>query len=131
MKKYLIKFKEFIGYSIFGCITTGINLLLFFILEKVGIYYIWANTIAYLFAVIINFYLNKKYVFKKEDRSVIRIRELVKFLIVRTMSLIVDNSLFFLLVTILELNVYVSRIGLSIGIILVTYGINKIWVFNK
>jgi putative flippase GtrA len=50
--------------------------------------------------------------------------------LLRIVSLAVDNSLFFVLVSLLKFNVYVSRVGLSITIILATYIINKLFIFR-
>lgn len=58
------KIVELFKYGIYGVITTIINLALFFGLEKIGVYYLAANTLSYIIAVVINYFLNKKYVFK-------------------------------------------------------------------
>ena len=133
MKKYRQKLRELISYGVFGVITTAINLLLFFGLESIGIYYIWANSIAYFLAVIINYIFNKKFVFiegnainNKKEQLV----QLLKFIGMRLASLMVDNALCYVLVTILGFNMFFSRIGLSIAIILATFVINKIWIFK-
>lgn len=127
------RFWELIKYGFFGAITTGINLILFFILEYVGVHYIIANTIAYFIAVVINYVFNRNYVFEKETGASKSetTRQFIKFVIVRLASLLVDNSLFYILVDVLGINVYISRIGLSVGIIMATYVINKLFVFNK
>lgn len=127
------KLKELISYGFFGAITTGINLALFALLKELGVYYLLANTIAYFVAVVINYVFNVKFVFPDSAGSGMKaqIKQFLKFLGVRIFSLIVDNALFFLLVSILYFPVYPSRIGLSFFIILATYFVNKFSVFKS
>ena len=122
---------QIIKYSFWGCITTAINLLLFFILEYVGVYYIVANTLAYFIAVVINYIFNQKFVFEVDTDSRTKRIQLIKFILMRAVSLGVDNILFYFLVDIAKCSVYISRIGLSIGIILLTYIINKVFIFKE
>lgn len=126
-------FLELVKYGFFGCITTGINLILFFVLENAGIFYIAANSISYIVAVIINYIFNQRFVFQdnydrnKNDKKI----QFIKFVVIRMACLAVDNGLFYLLVSILTFNIYASRIVLTIFLILVTYSINRRFVFNK
>ena len=122
---------QIIKYSFWGCITTAINLLLFFILEYVGVYYIVANTLAYFIAVVINYIFNQKFVFDVDTDSRTKRIQLIKFILMRSVSLGVDNILFYFFVDIVKCSVYISRIGLSIGIILLTYIINKVFIFKE
>lgn len=127
------KLIELIKYSFFGVITTAINLILFAILKEIGVYYILANTIAYFIAVVINYIFNVRFVFNEnQDQDKIeKNMQFIKFIGLRIVSLGVDNACFFVLVSILTLPVYLSRVGLSIVIIMATYIINKFFVFNK
>lgn len=127
------QFIELIKYGFFGGITTALNLILFVVLEKAGIYYLLANTIAYFIAVVVNYYFSYKFVFERVDESLRRWnwKEFIAFLSVRIGSLLVDNALFFVVVDIMHVNVYLGRILLSMAIIMGTYVINKIFIFKK
>jgi len=123
---------ELIKYSIFGGLTTAINLALFAILELAGMNYILASSISYVVAVVINYFFNKQYVFstakksKKESRT-----QFIKFLSMRFISLGIENALLYLLVSVIGIQVYVAKITLSIVIILLTYVANKRIIFKK
>lgn len=132
-KQLWAKFAELIKYGLFGVITTAINLLLFALFKELGMHYLWANTVSYIIAVIINFVFNQRYVFEQTAKRGSKNYwiQFVKFVVLRIVSLGVDNGLFYVLVTIFGWPVYPSRIGLSIVIILVTYIINKIFIFRK
>lgn len=122
---------EFLKYGFWGAITTGINLLLFFLLESLGLFYIVANILSYIFAVLVNYVLNKKYVFNNRISEKKTSIQLMNFFFIRISSLIIDNILFFLLVSKLHYNVNMSRVSLSFFIIVATYGLNKLFVFNS
>ncbi|MEK3760709.1 GtrA family protein [Paenibacillus sp. FSL P4-0338] len=121
---------EFIKYSFWGAVTTAINLLIFFLLENLGIHYIIANILSYICAVLLNYILNKKFVFNNQTLKNKESSQLLKFFAVRLSALLIDNILFYLLVSGLHYNVNISRIGLSFLIIIATYGVNKFFVFN-
>lgn len=123
------KWKELLQYGFWGVLTTGINLLLFVIFEYFGIYYIYANTVSYYIACCVNFYVNKKFVFNNSDNIHIFV-QLIKFLVMRTVSIVFDNILFYFLVDICCFNIYISRISLTFGIILLTFVVNKKYIFK-
>ena len=127
------KLIELIKYGFFGAVTTAINLLLFALLKEMGMYYILANTLSYIVAVVINYFFNQRYVFEAAAQKGTKQAQtqFYKFVFLRIVSLAVDNALFYLLVTLLHLPVYPSRIGLSLAIILATYFINKVFVFSS
>ncbi len=119
---------ELIKYGFWGGISTAINIIIFVVLENMGVNYILSNTIGYIIAVIFNFIFNNKFVFKdsKADN-----RALIKFISLRTISLGTENLLFFVLVSIFNVNIYISKIFISILIITFTYIISKRFVFSR
>lgn len=124
---------EFFKYGFFGAITTIFNLFLFYLLNKVGINYIMSNSISYLVAVILSYFLNKKYVFNcnKEKKNLLDLNEMMKFIFIRILSLVVENICLIFVVDILGYNVYLSKISVSIIIILITFIFNKFLIFKK
>lgn len=122
------KIIELIKYSFWGAISTAINIVIFVALEYMGINYIFANTIGYSIAVLFNFVFNNKFVFKNSKADS---KGLIKFILLRTISLGIDNLLFFILVSICNINVYISKVFVSMLVIIFTYIFSKIFVFNK
>lgn len=120
---------EIIRYGLFGLLSTAINLGLFVLFNKLGIYYIYANTIAYIIAVILNYIFNYMFVFTEAEKKW-KWNEFLKFAIVKIVALIIDNGLFYIMVSIMHINIYISRISLSAVIIIITYIINKKMVFG-
>lgn len=125
MKKII----EIIKYAFWGGVSTAINLiLLFFMIRFTEIHYLVANTIAYFIAVLVNYICNKKFVFESQNDVK---KELVNFVIMRLISLAIDNACYYCAVDVLGYDVYVSRIVVSAFIIAVTYVINKLIIFKK
>ena len=123
--------KELIRYLFFGAITDGINILLLKWFIDLGVYYILSNIISYFIAVVINYIFNKYYVFKSFEIKKTKIinEQFLKFVGMRIVSLILDNFLFYICVSILQ---YLSRIVLTIIIIALTFILNKFFIFvNK
>lgn len=123
---------QLVKYGLFGAITTAINLLLFYLFEKTGMYYLLSNTISYFIAVIINYVFNDKFVFDSSSKfKNWNWNQFIKFFSIRFISLLIDNFLFYIAVDIIHLNVYFARITLSALVILLTFFVNKIFVFNR
>ena len=94
--------KELIRYIFFGAITVGINILLLKIFIDLGVYYILSNIISYFIAVVINYIFNKYYVFKNFETKKTKVinKQFLKFIGMRMISLILDNFLFYICVSI-------------------------------
>lgn len=133
MKKIFIQLQEFLKYSIWGLVSTVINLFLFVIFEQIGINYIIANSLAYAIAVFINYFLNNKFVFAETSikGETIEFKNLIKFLGIKGGYLIFDSTLFYIMVTVLQYNLYVSRILVTGFGLLVTYKLAKKFVFKN
>ena len=134
MKKYIRKFLKFIKYSIVGGICTIINLILFYVFVQAGVHYIGANVVSYLLAVVLNYILNKCFVFLKnsdEKRVEREARQFCKFFVIRLLTMLLDNIFFYVFVTIWGKNVYFTRIILTMeGLFFSYFFINK-FVFQK
>ena len=124
MKKYI----QLLKYIFWGGMSTGINLvILFLLLYFTDVHYLIANTVAYFIAVIVNYVFNKRYVFYSSKDTK---KELLSFMLMRLVSLLIDNVLYYIAVDIINCNVYISRLVVSAVIILGTYFINKYLIFK-
>lgn len=132
MKRKTEKIFKFIRYSIVGGFCTIINLVLFFIFVQVGMHYIVANIISYLLAVALNYLLSKYFVFtknfnlqkKKEEAKIFG-----KFLGIRLLNMMLDNILFYIVVSIWGSNVYAARVVLTVGGLVLSYCFINRFVF--
>lgn len=120
---------QLIKYGFFGAITTIINLLLFYIFTLIGIQYLVSNAISYFIAVVLSYYLNNNYVFDKKNQG--EIKKIIKFVLVRIASLGLDSIFLWLCVSLLNYDVFISKIIISVVIILITFVVNKTVVFDE
>ncbi len=128
---YKKELKEIIRYGFFGLLTTFLNIILLKLFIESGINYILSNSISYIIAVIVNYIVNKNYVFENsaKGKSKETQEQFIKFFIMRVCSLILDNILFYLCISILKYSIYKTRVVLTLLIIMLTFIFNKFFIF--
>lgn len=124
--------KELISYGIFGVLTTIINIVVFFLLDKLLIPYTISTVIAWFISVLFAFYTNKKYVFKSNENSTQAIsKEIITFYSSRILSLLIDLGLMSLLINLLGINHLISKLLSNIVVIVINYILSKFFIFKK
>lgn len=126
MKKNFI---ELLKYGFWGCISTGINLALFYAFIKLHMQYIYANVISYIIAVIFSYIFNDIFVFKGNNAG--KVGKGIKYFLMRGASIIVDSAILAFLHEICGINLVVSKIVDSALIIISTFLISKILIFKE
>ena len=130
MKKFLTK--EVIFYLIFGVLTTLINFLTFFILTKINLDENISNIIAVIVAVLFAYFTNRKLVFNstavtfKEN-----LKEFYKFMLGRAFTMIVEIVGFYLLFNIFKFQELISKLAISVLVIILNFFISKFFAFKK
>lgn len=120
--------KQFIMYVIVGGFTTLVNYIIYYILIKINQGWLLANTIAWAAAVLFAFYTNRKLVFQSKQNAK---QEASQFFIMRLATLVIENILLFLLIQLLGLHVYISKIIVSFVTVIANYGLCKFKIFNQ
>ena len=119
-------------YIIFGALTTFVNVLTYFALNKVGIQYIISNIFAFILSTIFAFITNKIYVFASKTWEIKNvIRECITFLASRLVSFLLDTSLLIFLVENISMNDFIAKCIVNIVVIIVNYIFSKFFVFKK
>lgn len=130
MKKLLNS--EWVKYIIFGVLTTFINILSYFILNKIGLLYTISNSIAFIVSVIFAFITNKIYVFGSKKLEIeIVIKEAITFISSRLASFVMDTLLMLLLIEILSMNDFIAKLIVNIIVIVVNYILSKFIIFKS
>lgn len=124
------KMKQLIKYGFWGVISTGINLLLFYLFIKIKIPYIAANVVSYIIAVIASYFFNNKYVFDAHESDAKESTKQIKYFAMRGISVAVDSALLAFLHELCGLNLVLSKVLDSIIIIGATYILSKFWIFE-
>lgn len=131
MQELIIKNKEIIKYLIFGILTTLVNILCFYILDKLNIDIYINNTISWIVSVIFAFITNKLYVFESKSFDIKTIfKEGTSFLGARIFSYFVDMGTIYLLFDGLRINKLISKIVSNIIVIIINYIFSK-FIFKK
>lgn len=135
IKDLYIKYQEVIKYLIFGVLTTIVSL---------GTYYLCvftfldatkplelqiANIISWIVSVTFAYITNKKYVFSKTNKSVIK--ESIEFYSSRLATLLIDMGFMFIFVTLLHFNDKIIKIIVQVIVIVSNYILSKLIVFKK
>lgn len=99
--------KEIILYSVTGALTTGLNYLVFAVLAQgLHIHYMVANTVAWCAAVVFAYIVNRKYVFCSTNCWK---EEAILFLLLRAATLLLENIVLYLMITVQELDEFWAK----------------------
>ena len=132
MKKLINKYNELIMYGIFGVLTTLINLITFYVLDKLGVNVYLNNSIAWVISVLFAFITNKLYVFNSKDTSYkIIAKEGIAFFLARIFSYFVDMFTIFMIFQVMGINKMIAKIISNVIVIIINYLLSKIIIFKK
>lgn len=125
--------REMISYLIFGVLTTVVNLVVFQLCDAVlGIYYIAANVIAWIIAVIFAYVTNKLFVFDSKSWELkLVVREVISFGSARILSLLFETGFIALTVEVMGMPKFISKIIASIFVVIINYIASKLFIFKK
>lgn len=126
------KIKEIIWYGFFGVLTTLVNIISFYFLDKTGMNVYLNNFIAWFLSVLFAFITNKLYVFnsKSLDKKVV-IKEICSFFFFRILSLGIDMAGMYICISLLNIGKMISKIIMNIIVIVANYIFSKIFIFKK
>ncbi|WP_123053665.1 GtrA family protein [Clostridium sp. JN-1] len=125
------KFKVLSRFSTTGVLNTLIDFIVFMLCQSIlGINYAISQVMGYSFGIINSFIFNKKWTFERGSSDKKIIHELAQFIIVNLISLIVTLFLIKYLVGSFNLNVYLSKIIVTLIAQVINFGSYKLWIFN-
>ena len=136
---WIKKHKEIVLYVVFGLLTTVVNYLVFYPLvnipvmkDNVSWWTLVVNVIAWIAAVAFAYVTNKFFVFKSKDTSKKTVfREIVSFVGARVASLLIEEAILALFVTVLHLNENLIKLIASVGTVIINYFFSKFVIFRK
>ena len=133
------KYKETILYLVFGGLTTLINIVAFWALNKLLVLsmdkdtaLMVSNAAAWVISVLFAFITNKLFVFESKSlKSALLLKELVLFVGARLFSGALDMGIMYLFVTVLSFNEMLIKILSNILVIIINYVLSKLIIFKK
>lgn len=122
--------KETIRYLFWGVVTTLINYFSYLFLKQFMAYHI-ANLCSMIITKVSAYFANKKFVFRTKTNFVEQILEIIRYILGRSFTGIVDYLGLIFLVKILTIDDRIGKV-IMIGVVTVlNYLLGKIFVFRK
>jgi len=127
------KYHEIAMYLIFGVLTTLVDYAVYFPLTNLlKLNHLIAFALAWAVAVVFAFVTNKLWVFGSTSfNKKIVLREFPAFAGGRVFSLILSEVIMYVMVDIMTVNQNISKIVISILVIIINYILSKLFVFKK
>ena len=132
IKELIKKYKEIIMYLVFGVLTTLVNIVSFYIMDKCNINLYVNNTIAWILSVLFAYITNKLFVFESKSlEPKVVIKEGLSFFGFRLISYFMDMFCIFIMVDIFSINKMISKIVGNVIVIIANYIFSKLFIFRK
>lgn len=134
LKKIWRKFmsREVISYLIFGVLTTLVNWVFYGSMVKTGIDYRIATAAAWVISVLFAYVVNKIFVFQSYDMHLdYVIKEVISFTACRAASGVMELVLMVIMVSWLNMDEYVSKVLVSVVVVVANYVFSKLFIFRK
>lgn len=135
IKNFIKKFctKEVLFYGIFGILTTLVNVGIFYLLTKfIHLEENLSNIIAIILAVLFAYFTNRKIVFNSKASTLKEnLHEFIKFIIGRSFTMVVELVGFFIMFNLLHVQELISKLTITILVIVLNFFISKFFAFKK
>ena len=133
IKEIFKEHKELIVYAIVGALTTAVSWLTSFVLKLfLDDQILWQNavinTLSWIAAIAFAYPANRKYVFESKNNRVVQ--ECAEFVGSRLATGVMEIGLMAVSVNALNVNFWISKIAVSIIIIIANYVLSKLFVFR-
>ncbi|MDO4911994.1 MAG: GtrA family protein [Lactobacillus sp.] len=127
----LKRYRQFIAYVFFGCLTTLINMILFYLFKQVmSMSVLIANTLAFILATLASFVFNHVAVFTENKKGGSIFKKLISFCSFRVISLVPDDLIMIVGIDLLHFNPMLVKFVDQVVIFLINYITTK-FVFQK
>ena len=124
--------REVISYLIFGVLTTLVNWVVYAAMVKVHIDYRIATAAAWAVSVLFAFIVNKIFVFQSCNlRPAYVMKEITSFVACRAVSGVMEMVFMIVMVSWIHMDEYISKIAVSVIVVIVNYVFSKLFIFRK
>lgn len=131
LKELYEKYKSIIRFGIVGCINTGVDFITFTLLLSVfGIDKLACQVGGYSMGIINSFVLNKLWTFNDKKEKTNTAAQFVKFVATNVISLVISLVGLNILSNKLYINVYVSKVIVTLFLQVFNYVVYKVFIFK-
>lgn len=127
------KYKQLIPYTIFGVLTTVVNIVVYWLMaHPLGFSILASTVIAWIAGVIFAYLTNRKWVFHSDAHGTIQIiKECFYFIVCRLATGVVDWFLMWLFVEKFHFDDMLIKILSNVFVIIVNYVASKFLIFRN
>lgn len=126
MKRKTIK--DFILYLVVGGVATLTEWIIFYLLEKISVYYMAATVIAYILSTFANWGAGRLLVFKVSKKSFIK--EISEIYLAATVGLILNLTIMWVFVDLLNINDMLSKIIATAIVFVFNFTVRKKLIYK-
>lgn len=124
--------KKIINYIIFGIMTTAVNVVTFYILDKLKVEYKINTTISNFISIIFAYVTNKIFVFESKSWEIKFVsKEILKFFLSRLGTYFLDIFSMCIFVEVFLFSNMASKIFANILVIAANYILSKFYIFRE
>lgn len=132
MKRLLLKYQHFLLYTLFGGLTTAVDLIVYYILYNLfAVHYLAAQTVSWVVAVLFAYFTNKRYVFASKVQGRAMLVEMFKFVSGRLFSFGVQTVCLVLLVEVAHWDENIVRLPVLVIVTILNYVVSRVLVFDR
>lgn len=125
----MTRYVEIVKYLIVGVATTGVNFIVYYTASRaLGVNMMWANCLAWFFAVLFAFIASRYIVFQDKDDKIIM--QFTKFVSSRLFSGVIEQGLFVIFLTWSGIGDLKVKVLIAIVTIILNYITSKYIVFK-
>lgn len=124
--------KKIINYIIFGIMTTAVNVVTFYMLDKLKVEYKINTTISNFISIIFAYVTNKIFVFESKSWEIKFVsKEILKFFLSRLGTYFLDIFSMCIFVEVFLFSNMASKIFANILVIAANYILSKFYIFRE
>lgn len=116
----------FVRFCMVGVTNTLLSLIVYYLLLKAGVYYLYASITGYVCGILNGYILSSLFVFRK-GCNVLR---LGKFVAVYGSALLLNTGIMYILVDIIKIHELLAQAITILLILLYNYSLNSLWTFK-
>jgi glycosyltransferase involved in cell wall biosynthesis len=124
---------QFMKFAIVGILNTATTLFIYALLTRFTSFFIlkltWAEAISYGAGMIVSFKFNRSWTFREHWKT--NYKEVLRFLITNFSALLANVLVFYLLVTLSQINDFVAVTTSAVVTVAWNFLLSKYWVFKK
>lgn len=122
------RYKKFIRFLLVAATYNLVGYVFFAVLVYFGVNYLVSSFLAFIFGVLLSFFMNKTLVFAMEKHDS---KMIIKYMIFYAILLVINLSILHAFVQLLSLTPYVAQILVTAISAMVSYNMMRLFIFGE